>query len=167
MANVWFTSDLHWGHENICKFRKQFVSEEEHRLFLKDNIMSCVKKRDTLWILGDSVFSERYLSDLDDIKCTKYLVIGNHCAQKYDQRMLYAKFDKVFGITKKYNCWLSHAPIHPDELRGNFNIHGHTHNHLINDYRYINICPEHHNYKPKDLEWLRAEKDRRLNKAKL
>lgn len=161
MSNVWFTSDLHWGHKNICNFRKGFATEEEHRSILKENIQSKVNKRDTLWILGDSVFREDCLADLDDIVCTKYLVIGNHCGEKFDSWKLYAKFDKVFGITKRYNCWITHAPIHPEELRGKWCLHGHTHNHILADRRYINICPENNEYMPRDLRWLREEIEER------
>ena len=101
---------------------------------------------------ADSVFDTDYLDHLDRIKCQKHLVIGNHCAERYDQKLLYAKFNKVYGLKKKYGAWLTHAPIHPDELRGKFCIHGHTHNHLIDDSRYINVCPEHHDYMPVNLK---------------
>ena len=171
MANVWFTSDLHLGHRNICKFRTYFSSPEEHHEVITDNLASSVKKNDLLWILGDSVFDTDYLGHLDRIRCQKHLVIGNHCAERYDQKLLYAKFNKVYGLKKKYGAWLTHAPIHPEELRGNWCIHGHTHNHLIKkvihlgeqyvrydvDERYINVCPEHHDWKPVDLAWVKNE----------
>jgi len=164
LSNVWFISDLHWLHKNVCKFRTQFSTEEEHRLTLKENILSVIKKRDTLWILGDSVFSEEGLQDLRDIKCTKKLIIGNHCGQHMkDLWKLYKCFDSVHGLVKKYGCWLTHAPIHPDELRGKWCVHGHTHSHIIDDARYINICPEHHNFMPRDLKWLRDTMEERKN----
>lgn len=157
MANVYFGADWHWGHPNVCNFRKQFSSEEEHRLTIKENALSVVTKRDILWLLGDIIFDEACLKDLDDLPCKKFLVMGNHDAQRFDQRKLFNSVDKVFGITKKYGAWMSHAPIHPDELRGAFCVHGHTHEHLIDDPRYINACLEHHEYKPFDLNWLREE----------
>jgi calcineurin-like phosphoesterase family protein len=120
-----------------------------------------VRKRDTLWILGDSVFTEDCLQDLKDIRCTKKLVIGNHDATHFDSWKLYECFDRVYGITKKYKCWLTHAPIHPSELRGSFNLHGHIHREVIEDPRYINMCVEHHNWGPRDLEWLRNEIEER------
>ena len=159
--NVWFTSDLHFGHNNICKYRTQFKTEEEHRTCLKDNICSVVRPKDILWILGDSVFTEETLDDLKSLPGVKKLIIGNHCAQHFDQKLLYDCFKSVHGLFKKYRCWLSHAPVHPDELRGYFNIHGHSHNHIIDDLRYINICPEHHNFFPRDLSWIREEIKRR------
>lgn len=46
-------------------------------------------------------------------------------------------------MVKYKNLWLTHAPIHPDELRGKKNVHGHCHGHILNDKRYINVCVEH------------------------
>ena len=57
-------------------------------------------------------------------------------------------FDEVHSLVKYKGTWLSHAPIHQDELRGCVNIHGHTHYHVIDDERYINVCSEHTNYGP-------------------
>ena len=50
MANVWFTSDLHLGHNNICKYRQEFHYPDEHHWTILENLGGCVKKRDTLWI---------------------------------------------------------------------------------------------------------------------
>ncbi len=178
MSNNWFTSDLHLGHKNILNFDKDnsFTSEEERSEVITDNIAGCVRKRDVLWILGDSVFTEERLHLLDKIRCTKKLVGGNHCAQHFDNWKLYEKFDRVYGLQKKFGCWLSHAPIHPMELRGKFNVHGHTHGvfmerpilddftgqvSLEKDPRYINMCIENHNYMPRDLNWIREEMEER------
>ena len=45
MATVWFIGDIHAGHKNICKFRTQFTSEEEHYEFVKENYHKVVTKR--------------------------------------------------------------------------------------------------------------------------
>ena len=65
-------------------------------------------------------------------------------------------FDDVMGGFSYKGVWLTHIPIHPDELRGRPNIHGHTHNHIINDNRYLNVCMEQINYRP--LEFTEAVK---------
>ena len=171
MSNAWFTSDLHWGHKAITKYQSEFSSEEERREIVKDNIASSVKKRDLLWILGDSVFTEDALKDLDAIKCTKFLVVGNHCAQNTDSWKLYEKFERVFGVTKRYGCWIQHTPIHPQELFGKFCLHGHSHRKLMEltlpsgeviiDPRYICMCLEFHDYKPRDIKWLKHTMEER------
>lgn len=173
--NNLFSSDWHLGHKNICNFDPTYGTEEERSNIIIQNMAGSVRKRDVLWCLGDICFTEERLALLDEIKCQKFLVIGNHDAQHFDSWKLYEKFDRIFGITKKYGCWLSHAPIHPTELRGKFNIHGHTHSvfmerdefELVNgvdeylgrekDPRYINMCVENHNYMPRDLNWIREQ----------
>lgn len=163
MANVWFIADLHFGHNNITRFRP-FESEEAHREHIKDNWKRVVKERDTVWVLGDSVFNEENLKDIAELPGTKNLVMGNHCGQGFNglfTKLFPEYFNKVFGITKKYGAWLTHCPIHPDELRGKFNIHGHTHNHLIDDLRYINVCVEQTNYTPISLLEIRAIMEKR------
>jgi len=167
LSNVWLCSDLHYGHKSILKYCDDFSSEEERSNVINQNIAGCVRKRDLLWILGDSVFTEERLSLLDDIKCQKFLVIGNHCAQNFDSWKLYEKFARVFGVTKRYGCWIQHTPIHPQELFGKFCLHGHSHRHLMEtengeiDPRYICMCVEYHNYMPRDLNWLRDTMEER------
>ena len=46
---------------------------------------------------------------------------------------------------------MTHYPIHPIELqngRFTFNIHGHIHKEVIDDYRYIGVSCEQVNYAP-------------------
>ena len=52
------------------------------------------------------------------------------------------------GLEKYKGAWLSHAPIHPAELRGKINIHGHVHYANVLDEtgkldnRYFNVSLE-------------------------
>ena len=51
---VWFTSDLHLGHENIIEHQGRPFRDAEHMAqALIANINSVVLQRDTLYILGD------------------------------------------------------------------------------------------------------------------
>ena len=34
--NIWFIGDIHGGHRNVHKFRKQFQSEEDHFQHVKE-----------------------------------------------------------------------------------------------------------------------------------
>lgn len=185
MSNVWFCGDLHWGHKSVTKWR-DFDSEEEHRGVILDNLLSKVGKRDVLWILGDSVFDWS-----PDVKATFMklrnhvgdlrLTIGNHCGQHMDTKdriEFLSTFNDLYGIHKKYGCWLTHAPVHPHELRRKWCVHGHVHestvqvevmdprpykcNQTIDDPRYFNMSLENHDYFPKDLNWLRGEMEERL-----
>lgn len=81
---------------------------------------------------------------------TKYLVRGNHDTKFTTEEWL-KHFKRVESLVSYKGYWLSHAPIHPYELRGKGNIHGHVHQNSILDYdsgapewdrRYINVCVE-------------------------
>lgn len=153
---VWFCSDLHFGHKNIQKFRpfvKDMVDNEQQ-------IISCwkevVTKHDDVFVLGDAAFTMAALQLFEDLPGRKFLVRGNH--DSCDTSSYLKVFSQVFGLLKYKEFWLSHAPIHPDELRGKVNLHGHVHYESIRkpfyphlhtkqelDPRYFNCCVENHN----------------------
>lgn len=153
MANVWFCSDLHFGHKNINKFR-HFVDSEEHNrdLIIKD-WKNCVNKNDLVYVLGDACFTMETIDDFSELPGRKNLIRGNH--DLLDTQVYLKYFESVYGLLKYKEFWLSHAPVHPYELRGKVNLHGHVHyesirkpfNPLIDtkqeiDSRYFNCCIE-------------------------
>jgi calcineurin-like phosphoesterase family protein len=142
MANVLFCSDLHFGHKNIGEFRKGMGidSEEMNRWNIIDDWNRKVTKRDVVYVLGDAAFTMETVSDFDKLAGTKILVRGNH--DLLDTQVYLKYFEGVYGLIKYKEFWLSHAPIHPDELRGRVNLHGHVHFSTIDDRRYFNCCPE-------------------------
>lgn len=155
MSNNYFISDLHLGHEAILKFEPEFRSGktwEENSENIINNISEIMTKRDTLYILGDVTLSKsekenRYwLYRLGNIPGRKVLIRGNH--DELDLTNYIRVFDEVYGLLRFKGYWLSHAPIHPDELRGKKNIHGHVHRNSVLDMngeiddRYINVCCE-------------------------
>jgi len=157
MSRLLFTSDLHLGHNNICKYRTQFSSPEEHNEIIFDNLATNVEKRDTLYLLGDIAFSLSWLERISSINCKhKLLVCGNHDLEHgITMRHLVAYYDDVKTLFSKRNNWISHCPIHEQELRGRvLNIHGHLHGSTVKgsegeeDPRYFNVCVEHTGYKP-------------------
>ena len=161
MANVWFMSDAHLDHKNICSLRKQFTSIEEHNAAIKENYHKVVTKRDVVFMLGDMCFSKESLADIKTWTAEKKILIcGNHCAERgITMQDLCNTYDVVYSLHKYKGMWLTHAPIHPAELRGKFNVHGHTHDVNIEDERYLNCSMENINYTPIDLNEVR----KRLN----
>ena len=56
-SGVFFTSDTHFGHENILKFcNRPFSSIEDHDLALINNWNSVIGNDDTVFHLGDFCF---------------------------------------------------------------------------------------------------------------
>lgn len=149
--SVWFTSDLHFGHLLMSKTRC-FNSMEDHDLSIAENINKVVRKKDKLYILGDLAFTETGLSNARLIQCTNIeLILGNH--DKYSVEKYLTVVQKIRGFCVYKDYWLSHCPIHPNEMRSmKGNLHGHIHNfgdtQRINDKRYFCVNPEFHGMYP-------------------
>lgn len=135
---------------------------EEHDTFIKDNYHKVVRPKDYVTFAGDVAFSPEALYDLKNWNGIKSISLGNHDNAEFKKRgvslaMLQEVFeDRIFGFYREHEFWISHCPIHPDELRGRVNIHGHTHIHIIDDPRYFNICMEHIDYTPISLDKIRS-----------
>jgi calcineurin-like phosphoesterase family protein len=149
MSIVWITSDWHLGHANISKFRPRISSSEENDSLLIENYKSLIHKRDLVWFLGDVAFTNEALDKLSGLPGEKRLILGNHDTDmKVTFKIFFDYFTKIASLVSYKKAWLSHAPIHPDVLRGRINIHGHCHNNKIDDPRYINVCVDHTDMKP-------------------
>lgn len=156
MSVIWITSDWHLGHRSVARWRAEkhpsIISEDNHDEYLLDTWASTVRKRDVVWCLGDMLMGPNHVQAFRSLPGRKRLVLGNHDTDHHGKRSGLSDidraciFEEVHGMVKYKWAWLTHAPIHPEELRGKYNIHGHTHNHSIDDYRYINACPEANNF---------------------
>lgn len=156
MAEVYFIGDLHLGHKNIHLYRD--VSDEQSQYeMLKEKWHSVVTKRDRVYLLGDACFTKERLRDLSTWVGDKLLICGNHDLDKLSMKEIVDSntYSAVYSLLKYKEFWLSHCPIHSDELRGKHCIHGHIHNGLIADERYVNVCVEHVNGKPISLQEIR------------
>ena len=163
MSNVWFISDIHGGHKNICNFRP-FETEEEHFNTIKLNYHKVVTKRDKVFFLGDIAFNKESLIDIGSwVGASKVLVMGNHCTESLHIKDIVNCFDEVHALIKYKEFWLSHAPIHPNELRGKKNLHGHVHSATIEDTRYFNCCLENTDYAPISLYQIRKRIEETTN----
>ena len=158
MSGVFFISDLHLQHKNILKFAGEYRKGEtvdQHDQWLIDSINSRVEPRDKLFIMGDVAFSLDGLARLEDLLCKNLVLIkGNHDNYPMSEYLKY--FTEVHGLMAYKKFWLSHAPIHPCELRGRKNIHGHVHQNTIDDDNYINVCVEKLHGLPVSLDELRG-----------
>lgn len=163
MSQVFFVGDLHLGHRNICKYRPQFDTVKEHDEFVFDSVMSVASKRNKLFMLGDCFFDQDayfYVKDMMREFRSVEWILGNHDTDRLKLMWNIKRLAHVIPIhsMRKYKeFWLTHAPIHPDELYNKFNIHAHCHNHVINDDRYIGVSLEQTDYKPISLDKVRSK----------
>lgn len=139
MGNVRFIGCLHLGHENLIKDLRGFKSSQEHDDYLIKQWNSVVNKKDLVYILGDITMetAEHYYK-LDLLNGRKKVILGNHDRSK-DIPELLKYVETVEGMIHYKGFWITHAPVHPQELtfvKGN--IHAHIHNMEI-PYTEVNV----------------------------
>jgi calcineurin-like phosphoesterase family protein len=83
---VWFTSDWHFGHQNILEYTdRPYRSIDEHDEALIENYNNRVQQGDVCYFLGDMFFScstEKARDYLSRMCGTKILIKGNHDKNK-------------------------------------------------------------------------------------
>lgn len=138
---IYFTADLHLGHENIIKMTgRPFCSVEEMDSVLIDNWNRKVKGNDTVFIAGDLIYkSQNPCRYLDALKGKKVLIRGNHDDGWLKDARANDYFDRIEMLIEQSMTGkmitLCHYPML--EWRGSrkvgssklgYLIHGHIHN---------------------------------------
>lgn len=129
---IYFTSDLHLGHEAVIKYQNRpFANIEEMNRTLINNYNAVVKNNDTCYILGD-ICHHINLSMANEVISKlnghKILIIGNH-DQIYDAKL----FDEVYryfttSINDKYFVMFHYPILSWQKANSGFiHIHGHIH----------------------------------------
>lgn len=162
MSIVRFIADLHLGHENMAK-RRGFSTVEEHDEHIIAQWNSVVDKRDVTYILGDVTMEKSAPYPLlDRLNGIKHIVLGNH-DRRQDVKKLFDYAESVGAMINYKGVFLTHCPIHPDELTYGIpkNIHGHIHDKVVMkmldgwevpDERYFCVSCEQVDYTPKSLK---------------
>lgn len=172
---LFFTSDTHYGHANICRGTSTWTDLSGTRDFdeievmnqtIVDNINSVVGENDILIHLGDFSFGriDNITKFREQLVCENiYLVLGNHdehiAKNKNDLRSLFAHVDKTMTVEYKgedgykSHFFLSHYPIAswPNMQRGVYHLHGHVHlpPHLrVSDTRAMDVGVDGNGLKP-------------------
>jgi len=152
---LWFTSDTHYNHDNICSSTtkwtnpvtlRQFKSLEYMNATLVGNINEVVGEDDILFHLGDWSFGgfDKIQEFRDRIICKNiHLILGNHDHHIANNRdgiqLLFSSVNQYLDLTVKYNVntplygekrfILMHFPIASwdNMARGAIHLHGHVH----------------------------------------
>ena len=169
MSNIWFISDTHFEHGNILRFtgddsqliRPGFCCVNDMNEKMIENWNKVVKPGDHVWHLGDFAFGNHLIAEriIKRLHGKKRLCVGNHDNVKEVAPF----FEKVvlWRIFKEYNFTCTHIPMMSTQLRKTaFNVHGHTHQNVMQDPHYINVCVEHTNYTPVHLDEILAKIER-------
>ena len=131
---IFFTSDLHLGHENAIAFtNRPFASLEEMNQKLIENINDTVQRDDELWILGDFAYKidkESVRELRGRISCKHvHLVYGNH-DKDYSQDHIFQSVQHYKELKTEYGrIILFHYPILEWNAAhyGSIHLHGHIH----------------------------------------
>lgn len=173
MSNVFFTSDLHFGHKNIIRFdNRPFTSVEEMDRSIIDNWNERVKNDDLVYILGDiSWYSGKKTCEiLSNLKGRKILIKGNHDRVNDEIKRCFEEITdyKEIKLADKHIV-LCHYPIvfFNKHHYGSYMFYGHVHNShewkMTENYKYeleqldikcnmFNVGTMIHNYKPVTFE---------------
>ena len=140
-TKIWFTSDTHFGHQNILKFcERPFVSTEEMDNAIIERWNSKVGKDDIVFHLGDFAFAsnKRWQELISLLNGKIYLLLGNHDITRWPGSYTMQLFDRVenqmmLKIDNKYKVYLNHFPFlcydgtyrNPEDCT--IQLHGHVH----------------------------------------
>jgi calcineurin-like phosphoesterase family protein len=152
---LWFTSDTHYNHANICSSTtkwsnpttiREFKSLEHMNSHLVGNINEVVKQDDILIHLGDWSFGgfEQIEKFRNQIVCENvHIVTGNHDHHIENNRdncqSLFSSVNKYVELNVKWNVGtplmneanfvLMHFPIASwnNMAKGSIHLHGHVH----------------------------------------
>lgn len=161
--NVLFTSDSHLGHKNIHKFREGVSSPEDNTEKFFKEAKRKINKRTLTYYLGDVAFDEEHMTMIGELPGRKILIKGNH-DDMVSTKIQMEIFEEIHGCIKYKEFFLSHCPIHPQQLFRGTNVHGHVHQLTVKDRwgrkdkSYVNICPEEQGQYFTSLQELRALK---------
>lgn len=117
-VDIWFTSDLHFGHKNIIKFcNRPWDTVEEMDKALISNWNSVVKENDIVFDLGDFSFAgkNRWKELIQSLNGKHYLILGNHDVSRYPGDDVMELFEWVgpqllLNIDNRY-IYLNHYPF--------------------------------------------------------
>ncbi len=135
---VYFTSDLHFHHENIIRHTKRpFQNIEQMDQALIKNWNQLVDFQDEVYILGDFTMKGPSLAmeTLSELKGTKHLIRGNHDRFADNPSFNQSLFTSIQDYAEIEVCntrfILFHYPIMEWNgfFRGSISLHGHQHNH--------------------------------------
>lgn len=115
---IWFTSDTHFGHNNILKFCKRpWNTVEEMDEALINNWNAVVGTNDIVFHLGDFAFASnsRWKEIINSLNGHIYLIAGNHDETRYPGHQT---FDLFEGVTTQLalkidgqSVYLNHCPF--------------------------------------------------------
>ncbi len=135
---MFFTSDLHFFHQNILKWSatRPYTDIYDMNATIINTINNRVEPKDTLYILGDVSFGniKETVDVIQQINCkNKILIIGNHdehMINKVEFQQLFKSMHHILQIKHNHKKYIMcHYPILSWNAmhHGSTMLHGHSH----------------------------------------
>lgn len=139
---VWFTSDTHYGHDNIIAYSKRpFDDARDMRESMINNWNAIVQPGDLVYHLGDFALceAEEAIKVAKRLVGQKYLIFGNHDKalrknNDFLSQWIWAR-DMTDITVENQKIILCHYAfrVWNQSHRGSWNLHGHSHGSLPDD----------------------------------
>ncbi len=130
-------ADLHLDHKNIIHLcNRPFSSTEKMNSELVTNWNSIVRKKDTVYFIGDLVYGRSSRSAdfwIEKLNGKIILIKGNH---DHSENLTFLDKEVIDYRGKKF--LLIHDPANIPEKWENWTIHGHQHNNDLKEFPLIN-----------------------------
>jgi calcineurin-like phosphoesterase family protein len=142
---IFFTSDTHFGHENILRHcARPFASAEEMDEAMIRNWNAVVGPEDSVWHLGDFAMNkgaDRLRPYLERLNGTIHLVLGNHDRRTPDYAALFASTQDLAEVKVQLPSGHNKAVVlchyamreRRNSFRGAWHFYGHSHGGLADD----------------------------------
>ncbi|SFJ86788.1 metallophosphoesterase [Jannaschia pohangensis] len=159
---IWYTADLHFGHDNIIKHcNRPFESASHMDAMLLANLSARVGPQDTLWIVGDFAFGPRakdrkWLANLFARLPGKerHLVVGNHDGEA-TQSLPWTSVSHTAEVADGNGApaVLNHYPMITwhRARKGALHLFGHVHDQWMGSRNAVNIGVDVWGYVPVTL----------------
>lgn len=162
---IWYTADLHFGHENIIQFSgRPFRSASHMDTALIENMWKVVRPDDALYIVGDFAFGPGAKDPgwlrmiFDQLPgAERHLVVGNHDLAPTQA----LPWTSVTHLTEVEDGGQSNVLCHYPMItwhrarKGALQLFGHVHNNWTGSRNAINVGVDVWDYMPitiKDIE---------------
>ena len=135
---LWFTSDLHFGHQNIITYcGRPWRTAERMDEALIENWNARVGSDDVVYLLGDVFWchADRAISIMHRLRGRKRVVLGNHDRLIRHEESVRSHFEAVLPDLHEesidgVHVVMCHYPLLSwnRAFGGAFHLHGHSHN---------------------------------------
>lgn len=171
MSNIFFTSDHHFGHENIIKFcNRPFVDAKEMNEILIQRWNEKIKKNDIVYHLGDFGLTnkENLATIIDQLHGKIHLIVGNHEGAAIQNRKKFVWVKEYHELkVKDPDCdngvqriILFHYAMRVwrGDYRGNWHLYGHSHGNLpdLEDRLCFDVGVDCHDFYPLSYDEVKA-----------